>query len=211
MEVPLWTVREDSHHCLLWPTVSLPELHAWPLGEATGQGQRWPLMLTVHIQNTLPQRSYRTPLSKLAQVRGRPALHMRWGGLCGLRKGHRWVSGQPAVRGVGTEARAAALTKTWSLGGKDQRKASPWGGDHQELPFSPIPRPPLKTGPLPNSPSPSRLHLQPHPSSLLCLDLICSLSKPLEVPMGAGPFSQHVPTQAHQNADIPIRARQSSP
>lgn len=56
-------------------------------------------------------------------------------------------------RCVGTEPRAAASMKTRSLGGKDQRKASPWGGDHQELPFSPIPHPPLKPGPLPASPS----------------------------------------------------------
>lgn len=115
---------------------------------------------------------------------GRPALQMRWEGLYGLRKGHRWVSRQPAPRGVGTEPRAAALTKTQSLGRKDQRKASPWGGDHQELPFSPIPHPPLKTGPLPNCPLPSRLHLSPHPQHP-------SLPRPNRLP-------QQTPSRSHR-------------
>lgn len=74
------------------------------------------------------------------------------------------VSWQPGAGDVGTESRAAASTKTQSLGGKDQRKASPWAGDHQELPFSPIPHAPLKTGPLPTGPSHSWLYLLPTPA-----------------------------------------------
>lgn len=113
-------------------------------------------MLTGHIE-TRPQ----DPAVLAGPSEWRVSLQMEQGGFCGLRKGHPWVSRQPRARGVGTERRAAASTKTQSLGGKDQRKASPWGGDHQELPFSPIPRPPTQPGPRPTGPSPSWLHFPP--------------------------------------------------
>lgn len=104
----------------------------------------------------------------------------------------------------GRRARAAAVTKVQSLGGKDQRKASPWGGDHQELPFSPIPHPPLKPGPLPTGPCPSWLHLPPTPNTLLHLHPIRSLSKLLSGPMGTRPSSKSAPTLAHHGAPGPL-------
>lgn len=54
-----------------------------------------------------------------------PSRHQWQGGLRGPREGHQRISGQPGTGGVGAEPRAVASTKTRSLGGKDQRKASP--------------------------------------------------------------------------------------
>lgn len=65
-------------------------------------------------------------------------------------------SGSPGRCGRGP--RAVALVQTQSSGRRGRRKASPWGGDHQELPFSPVPHPPLRRpaalAPLP-APTPS--------------------------------------------------------
>lgn len=76
----------------------------------------------------------------------------RWGGLQGPQEGHRCVSRQPGVGGA-VRAQGCSLDEDAVIGREGPEESQPLGGDHQELPFSPIPQPPLKPGPLPHSPS----------------------------------------------------------
>lgn len=98
-----------------------PGLLAWLLGEATGQGQLWLLMLTGQMQSSPNLAAGPHRPSQPGRVADQPSKRRQGG----QRAGPQWVSRQPGARDVGTEPRAAALTKTRSLGRKDQRKASP--------------------------------------------------------------------------------------
>lgn len=81
-----------------------------------------------------------------------PSRLERWGGLQGPQEGHRCVSRQPGVGGA-VRAQGCSLDEDAVIGREGPEESQPLGGDHQELPFSPIPHPPLKPGPLPHSPS----------------------------------------------------------
>lgn len=77
---------------------------------------------------------------------------------CGGEQGSRSQEGRSGSPGrCGRGPRAAASVQTQSSGRKGQRKASPWGGDHQELPFSPAPHPPLSRPAAPAPPRPRAL------------------------------------------------------
>lgn len=104
-------------------------------------------------------------------------------------------------------AQGGGLDEDVVIGREGPEESQPLGRGPSGTAFLSNPSPPTQDRPAAQQPLPFPASPPtPAPSILLCLDLICSLSKPLEVPMGAGPFSQHVPTQAHQNSDTPVRA-----
>lgn len=132
--------------CLPWPALAR---HAQPRLRA---GLRGPPATAEHRPDPEPL-CYRAPASEPpgAGVDEPPG--------CSGEQGSRSQEGRSGSPGrCGRGPRAVALVQTQSSGRRGRRKASPWGGDHQELPFSPVPHPPLRRpaalAPLP-APTPS--------------------------------------------------------
>ena len=132
--------------CLPWPALAR---HAQPRLRA---GLGGPPATAEHRPDAEPL-CYRAPTSEPpgAGVDEPPG--------CSGEQGSRSQEGRSGSPGrCGRGPRAVALVQTQSSGRRGRRKASPWGGDHQELPFSPVPHPPLSRpaapAPLP-APTPS--------------------------------------------------------
>lgn len=131
----------------------LPRLCTQILGTATGRSS------SDHCHQTQPEQgcfsSSAAGPAILAGPGGQQTSPLGWSGgrrLRGPREGHRCVSRQPGVEGAG-RAQGCGLDEDAVIGREGPEESQPLGGDHQELPFSPIPHPPLKSGPLLNSPS----------------------------------------------------------